>query len=181
MNRIHRLSIALSAAALGGYAVVAGIAPGSAAQEATPTPADHPFVGTWVVDTVFAGDTDSPEIAVVVPDGGVVGLGANRVAGGAWEAIDEQTAMLTMVTVFDNADGAGYVVVRGPHTVDPSGDAWECACTFTVVGADGTVLDSGDAPASVRRLPLQGPDLVGSALAEVPAWTSALAAATPAP
>lgn len=122
---------------------------------------------------------DSPEIAIVTPDGQVAGLGANRVAGGTWEAVDDRTAMLTLATVFDNAASAGYVVVRGPHEVDTTGDAWTCACTFTVVGADGTVLDSGDAPASARRLPLQGPDLVGTALSEVPVWTSVAAAAAP--
>jgi hypothetical protein len=69
----------------------------------------------------------------------VAGLGANQVAGGIWEAVDDRTAMLTLVTVFDNAAGAGYVVVRGPHEVDATGDAWTCTCTFTVVGADGSV------------------------------------------
>jgi hypothetical protein len=150
------------------------------AQDATPGAATHPFVGTWIVDTISASDTDSPEIAVVTADGGVIGQGANRVAGGRWEAVDEHTVNLTLATVFDNAEGAGYLVVRGPHTVDETGDAWTCECTFTVVAADGTVLDSGSAPASGRRLPLQGVDMMGQPLAEVPAWTSAMAA-TPAP
>lgn len=178
---MHRTLIALSAAALVGVVGVGTGNAGPAAHEATPAAAVHPFVGTWVVDTISASDTDSPEIAIVTPDGQVAGLGANRVAGGSWEAVDERTALLTLVTVFDGPDGAGYVVVRGPHEVDATGDAWTCACTFTVVGADGTVLDSGDAPASARRLRVQGPEMVGMALAEVPTWTSALVAATPAP
>jgi hypothetical protein len=118
--------------------------PETVAQEATPAATgNHPFVGTWVVDTISASEHDSLEIAVITSDGGVIGLGANRVAGGRWEAIDDQSVELTLVTVFEK-DGVGrYVVVRGPHTVDATGDAWTCACTFTVVGADGTVLDSG--------------------------------------
>jgi hypothetical protein len=152
-----------------------------AAQDATPTTQEHPFVGTWVVDTISASESDAPEIAVVTPDGGVIGLGANRVAGGRWEAIDGQAAELTLVTVFEQ-DGIGrYVVVRGPHTVDQTGNAWTCECTFTVVSADGTVLDSGEAPASGRRLPLQGKDLVGQVLAEVPVWIPIPPEATPAP
>lgn len=155
---------------------------GATAQDATPaTKTTHPFVGSWIVDTIVASDADSPEIAIVTPDGQLAGLGANRVAAGTWEAIDDHTAMLTLVSVFDGPDGAGYIIVRGPHTVDATGNAWTCACTFTVVGADGTVLDSGDAPAAGRRLPLQGPDMVGQPLAEVPRWTSPFAAATPAP
>jgi hypothetical protein len=152
----------------------------TAAQEATLTAQQHPFVGTWVVDTISAGEHDSPEIAVVTPDGGVIGLGANRVAGGRWQAINEHAAELTLVTVSEQ-DGVGrYVIVRGPHTVDETGDAWTCECTFTVVGADGTVFDSGSAPASARRLPLQGMELVGEALAEVPVWVP-VPIATPTP
>ena len=152
----------------------------TAAQDTTPTMEEHPFVGTWVVDTISASENDSPEIAVVTADGGVIGQGANRVAGGRWQAIDEQTVELTLVTVFEQEGVGGYVVVRGPHTVDETGDAWTCECTFTVVGADGTVLDSGSAPASGRRLPLQGMDLVGQALDEVPVWAPLQPEATPA-
>ena len=109
------------------------------------------------------------------------GQGANRSAGGRWEVVDAQTAMMTLVTVSDSGGEGSYVVVRGPHTVDASGDAWTCACTFTLVAADGTVLDSGDAPANARRLPLQGPEQTGTALEEVPIWHPAMPdAATPA-
>jgi hypothetical protein len=153
----------------------------TAAQDATPTTEQHPFVGTWVVDTISASENDSPEIAVVTADGGVIGQGANRVAGGRWQAIDDHTVELTLVSVFEQEGVGGYIIVRGPHTVDESGDAWTCECTFTVVSADGTVLDSGDAPASGRRLPLQGRDQVGSPLAEVPVWVPIMAEATPAP
>jgi hypothetical protein len=160
--------------ALAGWVGLSGGA-NTAAQDATPV-ANHPFVGTWVVDTISASENDSPEIAVVTADGGVIGQGANRVAGGRWEAVDDRTAELTLATVFDNAEGAGYVVVRGPHTVDETGDAWTCECTFTLVGADGAVLDSGSAPASGRRLPLQGVDMIGQPMTEIPNWTSTMAA-----
>lgn len=152
---------------------------GTSAQDTTPNTASHPFVGTWIVDTISASDTDSPEVAVVTADGGVAGLGANRVAGGRWQPIDDRTAELTLVSVFDIEAGAGYLVVRGPHTVAETGDSWSCDCTFTVVGANGAVLDSGRAPATGRRLPLQGVDMMGQPMAEVPNWTSAMAAATP--
>jgi hypothetical protein len=166
--------------ALVGLAGLAGGTGGTAAQDATPTMAMHPLVGTWVVDTISASENDSPEIAVITPDGGVIGLGANRVAGGRWQAIDEHAADLTLVTVFEQEGIGRYVIVRGPHTVDETGDAWTCECTFTVVSADGTVLDSGSAPASGRRLPLQGMEMVGQALAEVPVWIP-VTAATPTP
>ncbi len=154
---------------------------GASAQDTAPAMADHAIVGAWIVDTISAIDTDSPEIGTFSADGGASGLGANRVAGGHWEAVDEKTAMLTLVTVSDHDGMGSYVVVRGLHVLDETGDAWTCAeCTFTVVGADGTVLDSGTAPASAKRLPVQGPDMVGMPLAEVPIWTPAMPdAATP--
>lgn len=178
---MRTMPIALTVAALAVAAVAGMAAPRIAADVATPAAdAPHPFVGAWIVDTVSGSDTDSPEVAIVTADGQVVGQGANRVAAGTWEAIDDRAAMLTLVSVFDRPEGAGYIVVRGPHRVDASGEAWTCACTFTVVGADGRVLDSGDAPASARRMPLQGPEMAGQPLGEFPAWTSPFAA-TPAP
>ena len=54
------------------------------AQDTASDAAAHPFVGTWIVDTISAGENDSPEIAVVTAGGGVVGQGANRSAGGRW-------------------------------------------------------------------------------------------------
>jgi len=153
----------------------------SAQDDSAPSLADHPIVGTWVVDTISASDTDSPEIGMFLADDRAVGQGVNRAAGGRWEVIDAQTVMMTLVTVSDSGGEGSYVLVRGPHTVDASGDAWTCACTFTLVAADGTVLDSGDAPANARRLPLQGPEAVGTALEEVPVWTPVMPdAATPA-
>jgi hypothetical protein len=153
----------------------------AAAQDATPTSQQHPFVGTWIVDTISASENDSPEIAVVTADGGVIGQGANRVAGGRWQAIDDHTVELTLVSVYEKEGVGRYIIVRGPHTVDETGDAWTCQCTFTVVSADGTVLDSGDAPASGRRLPLQGMEMVGQPLTEVPVWVPLQPEATPTP
>jgi hypothetical protein len=179
---LHRRMLLLS----GGLGLLVLTAMGSgdlaaSAQDATPTSSMHPFVGTWIVDTISASDNDSPEIAVVTADGGVIGQGANRAAGGRWQAIDEQTVELTLVSVYENEGVGRYTIVRGPHTVDETGDAWTCECTFTVVSADGTVLDSGSAPASGRRLPLQGMDLVGQPLAEVPIWVPFQPEATPTP
>jgi len=145
----------------------------SRAQEATPSTATHPFVGTWVVDTLVASNNDSPEIAIVTSDGRLAGLGANRVAGGTWEAVDDHTAMLTLVTVFDKPSGAGYAVIRGPHVVDASGDHWTCECTVTIVGADGTVQQAIHTQATGTRLPMEGPERIGQRPAALKKWRSA--------
>jgi len=36
----------------------------SAQDDSVPSLADHPIVGTWVVDTISASDTDSPSARV---------------------------------------------------------------------------------------------------------------------
>ena len=74
-----------------------------------------------------------------------------------------------MAGVFD-ANGGGYVVVRGPHQVDATGNDWTCPCTFTVVAPDGTVLDSGTATAHATRLPIESVDAKGMPLAGFPTW-----------
>lgn len=180
MHRIfHSFSILVALIAAGGIAQ--GALP-AAAQDATPTDtASHPIVGTWIVDTVVATDTDSPEIGIFMADGTMVGQGANRVAGGSWEPVDDRSVTLTLVTVSDQGGVGAYVVVRGTHVLDDSGNRWTCDdCSFTVVAADGTVLDSGTAPASATRLPVQGPDMVGTPLSEVPTWTPLQPEGTPA-
>ena len=142
--------------------------------------AGHPLVGTWVVDTNVEMESDPPEVGIFTSDGTVFGLGANRWVSGAWEAADDHTGTVTMTGVFD-ANGGGYVVVRGPHEVDESGDAWTCPCTFTVVAPDGTVLTSGTATAHATRLPIESADAVGQPLSAFPAWApESPGAATPA-
>lgn len=156
----------------------------TSAQDAPPTDTfTHPIIGTWIVDTVTASDTDSPEIGIFMPGGTMVGQGANRVAGGSWEVVDDRSVLLTLVTVSDASGVGSYVVVRGTHVLDDTGDAWTCDdCAFTVVSADGTVIDSGQAPASATRLPVQGPEAVGTPLSEFPTWTPMQPeTATPAP
>ena len=138
--------------------------------EATPTKADHAFVGAWIVDTFNGSDSDSPEIGINSSDGTGVGLGANRVASFSWEVVDARTVMVTGVNV-THQDGLGsYVVTRGLHELDETGNTWRCACTATVVGADGTVLDALEVPTSARRLPVQGPEMNGMALPQILAW-----------
>lgn len=148
----------------------------ASAQEATPSSrAGHPLVGTWIVDTNTETNTDAPEIGIFTADGSTFGLGASRWVSGAWDVADDTAGTATLVGVFEG-DRSGYVVLRGIHTVDASGDIWTCDCTFTVVGADGSVLDAGSAPAVAHRIPVQGVDLAGQGLTDMPIWTPPMTA-----
>ncbi|MFT4037746.1 MAG: hypothetical protein QM692_06170 [Thermomicrobiales bacterium] len=162
--------IIIALAAISGLAVAGSGTAGLAAQD-TPTNdlATHPLVGTWMVDTNVDLPSDAPEVGIFTADGSVFGLGASRWVSGAWEAADDHTGLATMAGVFD-ANGGGYVVLRGPHVVDATGDAWACDCTFTVVAPGGAVLDSGRAEAHAVRLPIEQSDVAGKSLAGFPMW-----------
>src|SRR4051794_19508119 len=169
-------AIVLSVVALSGLAL-AGLSDAGVSAQAAATGgrAAHPLVGTWMVDTNVDVDTDLPEVGIFTSDGSVFGLGATRWVSGSWEAADDHTGDATMAGVFD-ANGGGYVVVRGPHQVDDIGDAWTCPCTFTVVAPDGTVLDSGSATARGTRLPVESVEAAGQPLAGFPTWAPAVTA-----
>ncbi len=179
---MHKPGFAIVTLALaGGIAAGVGGGFGALAQDAEPADlAGHPLVGAWVVDTNVDADADAPEIGIFTADGTAFGLGASRWVSGAWEAADDATGAATLVGVFD-ANGGGYVVLRGPHQVDADGNAWTCPCTFTVVAPDGTVLDSGMATARGVRIPVETVDAAGMPLPGFPSWApAAMPAATPA-
>jgi hypothetical protein len=151
----------------------------SAQQTATGSFEGHPLVGTWIVDTNVDSETDSPEIGIFTSDGSVVGLGATRWVSGAWEATDEQNVAITIAGVSD-ANGGGYVVLRGHLQVDATGDAWTCPCPFTLVAPDGRVVDSGNVTAYAIRLPIEPVSSEGMPLKGFPIWTPVMEDATPA-
>jgi hypothetical protein len=170
--------LAAGIVAVGGLAV-SGRGDAGAAQESQGDLDNHPLVGTWIVDTDIDNGADAPEVGIFTADGSVFGLGATRWVSGAWEAADDATGTVTMAGVFDE-NGGGYAVIRGAHEVDESGNAWTCACTFTVVAPDGTVLTSGMATAHAVRLPVETAESSGMPLAGFPAWSPAAPpAATP--
>ncbi|MCA9877033.1 MAG: hypothetical protein KC442_04615 [Thermomicrobiales bacterium] len=175
-----KAGVIVAMVALGGVALPGSGPAGTAAQDAASADlAGHPLVGTWVVDTNVDLASDAPEIGIFTADGSVFGLGASRWVSGVWEVADDHTGAVTMAGVFEG-NGGGYVVLRGQHEVDESGSSWTCACTFTVVGAGGAVLDSGQAIAHAVRLPMELADAAGQPLKGFPIWApQAVATHTP--
>ncbi len=165
-------------------AIMAGSAVSStplliAAQDASPTDlAGHPLVGAWLFDTDLASQADPPELGLFTSDGIFIGLGSSESAG-SWEASDPQTGALTLISRFDDG-GGGYAVIRGPHVVDATGDRWTCDCTYTIVAADGTVLDAGRSSSEGVRIPVEPVEAMGTPLAGAPLWGPA-PVATPTP
>ncbi len=151
------------------------------AQDATPSAmmsrADHPLVGTWVVDPNINLDGDTPGLGIWTSDG--IMTDPSGLAG-SWEVIDAQTALVTFVNIFP--DGSGYVTVRGPHVVDETGNTWTSDYSWTIVAPDGTVLESGEGTARGTRLGVEPMDMAGQPLSTMHTWVpQASAEATPAP
>ncbi len=175
---MRRFIMAFSGVALVLLGLVATIGQGTRAQEATPIAmAQHPLVGTWVVDPDIASESEAPGLGIWTSDG--IMTDPSGIAG-SWEVIDAQTAMVTFANIFP--DGSGYITIRGPHVVDGSGNTWTSDYSWTIVGPDGTVLDSGEATARGTRLVVESMDMAGQPLSTMHTWVPPMTAgATPTP
>lgn len=152
----------------------------SFARGATGSLAEHPAVGTWAVDTggeasVFAFTSDG--VMFDTEQDGSSGVGS-------WDAKDDSTATFTLVILNTDEGNAYSLVVRGEFAVDDSGDAASLTYSLTVLGTDGTVLysESGAADAQggtaghATRIPVEGPEIVGTPISGFPVFASTPAA-----
>ena len=185
---MRRLSVLLvaSAVVLLGFALQ-GLAP-TTAQVGTPVAtAGHPLVGAWVIDT-SAEDPAGPQEATVPPDvtvftdeGTVIDstpFGGTGV--GAWEATGPDAAALTFVIPVEEDDFAGSVIIRATLELDATGETFSGPYSYTVVAADGTVVDAGRDMVRGTRITVEPVEAEGTPLAAVPTWMPE-AAGTPTP
>ena len=187
---MRRLSVLLVISAV----VLLGVAVGSpaptTAQDGTPVATDgHPLVGAWVIDT-SAEDLTGPQEATVAPNVSVFtdeGLVINTAPGagsdvGAWEATSARGAALTFVGLIEEEDFAGTVIIRATVELDETGDSFSGPYSYTVVAADGTVVDSGRDMVRGTRITVEPVEAEGTPLAAVPTWMPEVATAgTPTP
>jgi hypothetical protein len=113
--------------------------PGALAQDASSTTADHPLVGTWLVDTNAADDANPPSTVVFHSDGTYLEIDVDGVAGGVWEATGPQTAALTFG--FRGRDENGAVIgstIRADVEVAADGQSLTATYTIDFLGPDGT-------------------------------------------
>ena len=80
--------------------------------------------------------------------------------------------MLTIAGLIQDAgSGAGFIL-RANVEVDEGGESYTATHSFTLVAADGTVLDqNAQLTATYVRLRVEPQDAVGQTLAGFPAWT----------
>ena len=187
---MRRLSVLLlvSVVVLLDFAVN-GLSPTSA-QDGTPVAtAGHPLVGAWVVDT-SAEDPAGPQQATVPPDvtvftdeGTVIDSTPFGETGiGAWEATSSRVAALTVVIPVEEEDFAGSVIIRATVELDTTGETFSGPYSYTVVAADGTVVDAGRDMVRGMRIAVEPVEAEGTPLAAIPTWMpEAAAASTPTP
>lgn len=127
-----------------------------AAQDATPAPDVHPFVGTWLLDTEADVPGNGLSVIVVTADGGYVenDWGAFTTLG-TWSSTGDTTADLTLTSTSVDEDGVdtGMQIVRASIEVDASGNGFTAEYTFDFVDAYGTATgEYGPVSATGTRL-----------------------------
>lgn len=180
MRRLSVLVVLVTGALVGALAL--GGSAGTTAQDATPAAtAGHPLVGTWLLDSEVDNEADAPSVTAFAADGTAVDAGSDGASVGTWEATGPRTATLTLVGVFEEEGFGGSFFVRAEIEVDAAGETFATPYTFTVVAADGTVLETGEVTGRGTRLRVPAAGAVGTPLAGFPTWTPATPpAATPA-
>ena len=167
---LNRRAVLTRSAALGAALGLGGLHRATA-QDATPVPmADHPLVGTWIVDRNPADPTEMPTTNVLTADGGLTDPSVG--AAGIWAATGERTADFTLIAIF--AELESYFTVRGTLEVDAAGDTATATASQTQVASDGTILlQVAQGISTYIRLRIEPSDAVGQPLAGFPAWTPA--------
>jgi len=153
MHRITGLVSIAAIAALVGLLALGILTTRTAAQEGTPAvPADHPFIGAWLLDTNVDDPSDPPSLVIFHDDGTYSEADPGGTDGvGAWEATGPNTANLTIVFNDQDESGgfAGTAKVRATGSVDASGDTFTAEYTLDFTDPAGT--SSGEmGPATAR-------------------------------
>ncbi len=170
---MRRFSVLVSLVAVALLALAAATRPPvMRAQDATPgVTAGHPLVGTWIIDSQVDNATDPPSVTAFGADGIAIDTGADGASAGLWEVTGPRTATLTLAGVFEEEGFGGTFFIRADVEIDEAGETFTSPYTYTVVAADGTVVETGQAMARGTRLRIPAAEAVGTPLAGFPTWT----------
>ena len=175
---MHRrlLRIAILVAVLAVPLALRGAAFPAGAQD--PSPAAHPLVGAWVLDSDVESADDPPIYLLVHADG--TWLVANPYFGdgvGAWQPTGDRTAGGTLV--FQDLNPDWNQVMPGTLTaslaieVDATGDAFAARIASEGRWLDGTVAERDESTAQGTRLGIEPLPASGTPVAAEPAASPA--------
>ncbi len=158
-----------------------GLRTGAVAQNAT---ADHPLVGTWLVDTDPANPTNTLDTFLFTADGGYVQTdAAGGTTVGVWEATSDTTATLTVVAAAGDDEGNtfGTIMIRATIEVSADGTTFTADYTIELIDPDGTSRgEAGPGQATGERLTVEAPGTPALSLDELFAGREGTPEATPA-
>ena len=102
-------------------------APGVAAQDT----ADHPAIGTWIIDST-PEDGNPLELATVAPGGIIINAFPDGTAYGSWAATGDRTADATFLIPFTDPEAGflGFATIRTSIEVAEDGQSFAGTYTF---------------------------------------------------
>ena len=123
MRRLVPTTVVLIALLLAAVAA----APGVAAQDT----AEHPAIGTWVIDTSPEDPSNPPELATVAPGGILIDAFADGTGYGSWAATGDRTADATFLAPVNDPEAGflGFFTIR--TSIEVAEDGQSFAGTYT--------------------------------------------------
>jgi hypothetical protein len=96
------------------------------------TAAEHPIVGTWLVDPAPEAGMEPDQFNVFLPGGGVILLESQGTAAGAWQATGERSADVTVWLHGNDPEGGfvGFMKIRANLEVAEDGES--LSGTYTI-------------------------------------------------
>ena len=121
-----------------------------------PDLADHPLVGSWVVDADTEDPENLPEMVIISSDGTVSYSAAGGLTGvGVWEPTGDTAAIVTISLLFD--DG-WQLMIRASVEVSPDGHSFTSPYTNEFFDATGQGSgEIGPGTAEGVRMTVEGP------------------------
>ena len=138
MTTVRKVLLGVATAALMTASVGASAA--SASDRHRGSSADHPLVGTWILDANTQDMLDPPAL-LTIGDDGTLRLTdcCNGPAAGVWAPSSTRTADATLLLPWYDDEGfVGFNTVRGDVVVSADGDSLTATYTMDIPARDGT-------------------------------------------
>jgi hypothetical protein len=107
-------------------------APGGGVLAQDETAAEHPIVGTWLVDPTLEDAMEPDQFAVFLPGGALIVLDSEGGGAGAWQATGERSVEATFRSHGNDPERGflGFVTVRA--TIEVTEDGESLSGTYTL-------------------------------------------------
>lgn len=128
----------------------------STAQEATPaTGDDHPFVGTWLLDTDPQNPDNPATVGIASSDGSYFEADVDGLGIGVWEATGETSAIMTFRFMVGDI---GMGIVRADIEFAPDGQSFSGQYTVEFFTPDGqSPGEAGPGTVEATRMTAEAP------------------------